>query len=119
MSGKRREPRPAVTPPAEAPFPVSLREGPAGVYVKVAARPGTGADRLMGVQGDALKLGVSAPPEKGKANKALAELLASLLGVRKTAVTLATGETSREKTFHVEGLRAAAVRSALGQQLGS
>ena len=57
-------PPPGARSPAEA---IALREGPQGVYVKVTARPGTGTDRLMGVQGDALKLGVSAAPEKGKA----------------------------------------------------
>jgi uncharacterized protein (TIGR00251 family) len=95
---------------------VSLREVEGGVLIKVAARPGT-QDRVMGAQGDALKLGVSAAPERGKANKALAELLAKILGVRKSAVALASGETAREKTFLVEGLGLSAVRAALEKAL--
>jgi uncharacterized protein YggU (UPF0235/DUF167 family) len=72
---------------------------------------------VLGVQGDALRLGVAAPPDKGKANKALAELLAKTLGVRKSAVALASGETSREKTFLVEGATPASVRDALERAL--
>ncbi len=95
---------------------VSIRDGPHGALIKVAARPGT-RDGVLGVQGDALKLGCSAAPEKGKANKALAELLAKLVGVRKSAVALASGDTAREKVFLIEGLAAGAVRSALEKAL--
>jgi uncharacterized protein (TIGR00251 family) len=96
---------------------VSLRDTEGGVLLKVAARPGT-RDGVLGVQGDALKVGVSAAPDKGKANKALAELLASVLGVRKSAVLIASGETSREKLFRIEGGTAASVRSAIEKALG-
>jgi uncharacterized protein (TIGR00251 family) len=96
---------------------VSLREAAGSVWIKVAARPGT-RDGVLGVQGDALKLGVSAAPDKGKANKALVELLASVLGVRKSAVLLAQGETAREKLFKIDGASLSSVRAALEKALG-
>lgn len=96
---------------------VALRADGASVLVKVAARPGTGSDRVMGVQGDALKLGVSAAPEKGKANKALVALLAEILEVKKGSVELASGETAREKLFRVSGVGLEAVREALERAL--
>jgi uncharacterized protein (TIGR00251 family) len=96
---------------------VSLRADAQGVLVKVAARPGSGRDRVLGVQGDALKLGVSAAPEKGKANKALALLLAEALSVRKSAVELVSGDTAREKTFRVAGLDVAGARAAIARAL--
>ena len=96
---------------------VLLREDAAAVLVKVAARPGSGRDKVLGVQGDALRLGVSAPPDKGKANKAFVELLAKTLGVRKSAVELESGETSREKTFRVSGVLLGDVRAKLEQAL--
>lgn len=96
---------------------VSLREDASGCLVKVAARPGAGRDGVLGVQGDALRLGVSAPPEKGKANKAFVELVAATVGVRKSAVELVSGETSREKMFRVSGCSAASVRAALARAL--
>lgn len=96
---------------------VSLREADGAVWIKVAARPGT-RDGVLGVQGDALKVGVAVAPEKGKANKALVLVLASVLGVRKSAVQLAQGETAREKLFKVDGVTAASVRAALEKALG-
>jgi uncharacterized protein len=95
---------------------VSLRAEGADILIKVAARPGT-RDAVLGVQGDALKLGVSAPPDKGKANKALAELLARVLGTRKSAVSLVSGETARQKLFRVEGLGAPAARAAVARAI--
>lgn len=96
---------------------VQLRESSGAVLVKVSARPGSGRDRVLGVQGDALRLGVSAPPDKGKANKAFVELLAKTLGVRRSAVELVSGGTSREKVFKVEGAALAQVRAALATAL--
>lgn len=48
-----------------------------------------------------LKLWVTVPPEDGKANKAVAALLAKALGLPKSAVTLERGQSSRAKVFHV------------------
>ena len=45
---------------------------------------------------------VTVPPEGGKANKAVAELLAHALGVAKTRLTLMRGATSREKVFRLD-----------------
>jgi uncharacterized protein YggU (UPF0235/DUF167 family) len=68
------------------------------------------------VHGNALKVAVSAPPERGKANMAIARVLARALGLRPSQVTLAAGETSRDKRFRIDGLtpgRAAAILLAL------
>ena len=64
-----------------------------------------------------LKVHVTAPPEKGKANKALALLLAEVLEVKKSSVALASGETAREKLFRVSGIGLEAVRAALERAL--
>jgi len=58
-------------------------------------------------------LRVTAPPEKGKANRACIDLLARLLGVPRAALNLVRGEHSRDKTFAVEGLSEA----ELGERL--
>lgn len=52
---------------------------------------------------------IAAPPEKGKANRALIDFLSDLLDVRKSAVTIVKGETGRDKLIAVEGLAPAAV----------
>ncbi|MGB4058546.1 MAG: DUF167 domain-containing protein [Alphaproteobacteria bacterium] len=53
---------------------------------------------------DMLKASVTAAPDKGKANKALIELLAEYLGVAKSTITIVRGETDRLKTLEIEGL---------------
>ena len=48
---------------------------------------------------------VTAPPEKGKANKAAAEAIAKAFGLPKSAVSVTAGETDRLKTFALSGDR--------------
>jgi len=53
--------------------------------------------------GWALKVAVTAPADKGKANAAVVALLAKAFGVAKRDVTLVLGETDRRKVVHVAG----------------
>ena len=53
--------------------------------------------------GDLVKVYVSVSPEKGKANKRVVELLAGYFGVRKSAVTIVRGQTSRDKLVSIDG----------------
>ena len=74
--------------------------------------PRGGRDAIDGWAEDAdgksyLKARVTAVPEDGKANKALAGLLAKTLGVSKSAIRIVAGETSRLKTIEIDGDRAA------------
>lgn len=63
--------------------------------------PGAARDALAGVHGDRLKIRISAPPEDGRANAALRELLAAALGVAARDIELLRGASSRSKTFRV------------------
>ncbi|MBU6235083.1 MAG: DUF167 domain-containing protein [Alphaproteobacteria bacterium] len=55
-----------------------------------------------------LKASVTAVPEKGRANEALIELLSKTFKIRKTAITLASGETDRHKIFKISDIDEAA-----------
>ncbi len=70
-------------------------------------------DRVAGEHGGALKVEVTAPPEGGAANAAVEELIASILGVAKRAVTVVVGHGSRSKTLSVTGVDAASAAAAL------
>jgi len=74
----------------------------ARLFVRV--QPGASRLRIVGMLGDALKVAVTAPPEKGKANKALSRFLAKELGLSQGAVRIVAGIASRRKTVEVEGM---------------
>jgi len=81
----------------------------------VKAVPGASRDRVVGVLGDALKVATATAPEKGKANKAIAAILAEALGADRRAVELVSGPSSPRKQFRVAGVTAEGVRAALGR----
>jgi uncharacterized protein len=66
--------------------------------------PGAGKPAVVGRYGDAWKLRVTAPPERGKANEATLALLAESLGLASTDLRLVSGHGSRDKTVEVSGL---------------
>jgi hypothetical protein len=66
--------------------------------------------------GDSLKVAVNAPPEKGKANEAVVELLAQFFGVAVSSVTIQSGHTQPRKTVVIEGLSPAEVACRLGSK---
>jgi uncharacterized protein len=80
------------------------------VRLAVKVVPGAKCERIAGWLGDALKVTVAAPPERGRANRAVAELLERTLGV---AVRLVEGEHSPRKVFEVANLEEATVRERI------
>ncbi|MBB4211115.1 hypothetical protein EV659_103116 [Rhodothalassium salexigens DSM 2132] len=78
-----------------------------GLRLRVKLTPKAGRTGIQGVettaQGPALKVQVTAVPEKGRANAALTAFLAKRLGLAKRDVTLEAGATSRHKTVFIVG----------------
>lgn len=58
--------------------------------------------QALEVAGEGFRVHVTAAPEDGKANAAVAALLAQALGVAKSRLTLLRGATSREKVFRLD-----------------
>lgn len=79
---------------------------PGGVVLTVYVQPGAARAGVVGRYGDALKLKVAAPPERGKANAAVVKLLAAELGVRPADVEIVSGHGGRRKRVHVDGVAA-------------
>ena len=76
--------------------------------------PNASRNEVIGwLEGGVLKVKVQAPPEGGRANKALIGLLAGELGLPKNRVTIQSGETSRHKRIAVAGLSKAEVLAKL------
>jgi uncharacterized protein (TIGR00251 family) len=75
-----------------------------GTILPVRAQPGARRNEIRGVQDGMLKVCVTQSPEKGKANKAVVEVLSKTLRLRKSKIELIAGETSRQKRFLVRGI---------------
>src|SRR5580704_6393559 len=75
-----------------------------GCVLSVRAQPGARKNAVMGEQAGALKIAVTAPPEDGRANQAITELLREWLNLKRSQVELASGPTSRNKLFLIRGL---------------
>lgn len=65
--------------------------------------PGAKRDAVAGWLGEALKVRVAAPPERGQANAAVERVLAEVFGVPPSAVTVVAGKTSPRKRIAVSG----------------
>jgi uncharacterized protein (TIGR00251 family) len=70
--------------------------------IKVRVSAGAKTESVEEVGPGEFKVRVSAPPEKGKANQRVAELLAEYFKISKSKVFLMSGATFREKTFSIE-----------------
>ena len=84
-----------------------LRDVDGGVVFALRLTPKGGRDAVEGwTQGadgrEHLKARVSVAPEDGKANAALIALLAKTLGLPKSSIRIAAGETSRQKTIAIK-----------------
>jgi uncharacterized protein (TIGR00251 family) len=75
--------------------------------------PKSSKNAIAGWVGEALKVCVTAPPEKGKANAAVESVLAEALGVPAACVRVVTGHGSPRKVVEIEGLDDADVRARL------
>jgi len=84
-----------------------------GVLLSVWLQPGAAHSEVAGVQGEALRLRIAAPPVDGRANEAARAFLADRLGVPRSAIVLTRGATSRHKLFFVQGLTVEAVHERL------
>ena len=87
--------------------------------LRVHAQPGAGRTEAVGRYGDALKVRVAAPPEQGRANEAIAQLLSTSFGVAPAAIELVSGGSSRQKAFRIADLDAATARSVIDRLLAS
>ncbi len=76
-----------------------------GLSLRLRAQPGARRNQIGGLvetaEGPALRAMVTEAAEKGRANKAIVALLAKVLGVPKSALTIRRGEGARLKVLHI------------------
>ena len=69
--------------------------------LKVKVIPGASVSVIIGWLGDTLKVRVSAPPEKGKANAAIVALISDALHVPESSVRIVSGRNSQRKMLEI------------------
>lgn len=74
------------------------------MILKVKISPNASQTKVEGWQGDTLKIRIAAPPDKGKANETLIELLAETYSIPKSRVQIISGHASRNKRIELKGL---------------
>jgi uncharacterized protein len=79
----------------------NIQESSDGLTFKIRVQPRSSRNRVVGLHGDALKVNLTAPPVDNAANKACAAFLASLLPVPKSAVSIVSGHTGRNKQIRI------------------
>ena len=85
---------------------IDLKQDSRGVVISISAQAGARRNGIVGLRDGALRIAVTAAPEKGKANRAIITVLGEALAVPKSAIELVSGETSRLKRFIVLGVTA-------------
>lgn len=76
--------------------------------------PNASIDEVAGYIGNALKVKVRAQPEKGKANKAVIQLLFKTLNIPKNSVVVVFGATSSNKIVEISNTTQKAIGALLG-----
>jgi len=92
---------------------VDIKETEHGVIFHIHVVPRSAKCEVAGVQGDALKLRITAPPVEGQANTECIRFLSDILGVRKKQVTILSGHKSKKKTVAIEGVRRKDIESLI------
>jgi uncharacterized protein len=96
---------------------IPIRENAGAVTFSVKVYPRAKKDAITGEIGDALKVALNAPPVDGKANDACVRFVAEILRVPRSSVTIAAGETNRNKLIRVAGMSAAQVEERLRAEI--
>lgn len=81
--------------------------------LKVRVTPRGSREEIIGWREDVLLVKLTAPPVEGAANRACVDFLAKVLGIKRSQISLVSGEKSRDKTFEIEGLEESELRSRI------
>jgi uncharacterized protein len=98
---------------------IELTRHDQGTVLLVRAQPNARRNGVLGERSGALRVGVTAAPEQGKANVAIVEVLAKALGCRSSGLVLLTGQTSRDKRILVLDMAPEGLQARLGHLIPS
>ena len=85
---------------------IALENHSLGCVLPVRAHAGAAGNGITGEHAGALKVSVTQAPEKGQANRAFPEIIASELGLKKSQVSLLSGSSSQNQRFLLRDINA-------------
>lgn len=94
---------------------LALETRPDGTVLPVHVRAGGRRNAVLGERNGALRVEVTAAPERGKANRAVIDLLAETLDVAKSTIAIVSGASSNQKKVLVRSLDPATLAKRLVQ----
>ena len=95
---------------------IQIAEHAEGCVLPVRAQPGARRNGIVGEQAGMLKVAVTAPPDKGRANEAIINVLADALSLKRSQIELVSGPANRQKKFLIRGVHAAELAAILSTQ---
>jgi uncharacterized protein (TIGR00251 family) len=98
---------------------IPIKETAGKVVFLIQVLPRSSQCKLVGFQGDFLKIKITAPPVDSRANEECIRFLADILGVKKDRVHIVSGLKARKKTIAIQGLTIKDVELALSAGLPS
>jgi uncharacterized protein len=92
---------------------IPVQESGNEISFAIKVQPRAKRDAVIGELGEALKVALTAPPIEGRANQACIRFLAEFLKVPRSSITIASGQSSRNKIVRIAGLTAGEFRARL------
>lgn len=92
-----------------------IQETPEGTVIQVRVHPRSARNQIVGLQGDMLKLKLTAPPVDGAANKMCVDFLAKRLHLRKSDIEMISGHKGRSKKLLLRSAGKQAVEALLAE----
>ena len=96
---------------------IAVKAHAEGAMLAVRAQPGARKNAVLGERAGALMVAVTAPPEDGRANAALVEVLKDWLGMKRSQVELVSGRAVRNKVFLIRGVTAARLAELVNREV--
>ena len=94
---------------------IKTKRSEQGIIFQVKVVAGTSREKIAGEMRGMLRVGISAPREKGKANRALVRFLAKALGVKRGDIEIVRGEKATVKSILARGLADEKIKSLAGR----
>ena len=83
---------------------IPFRKTKEGIAIEVKVEPRSSRKGIAGVMDNVLKVKLTAPPVGGEANEQLIEVISDATGVRKSAIRIIRGHSSKKKVVEIRGV---------------